>query len=203
MSIRHTRSIGTSADQVCCVIVVLGKPYVELADSSYIQSSTGLTSSITYVGAGWVSGKAHTFKLAIGNGPDPKSPLYEIEGQWTGTSTYSKKSKRAGEVFFDTVSEPTAPILVKPIEEQGEFESRRVWKSVADGIRRGDFDAASVAKTALENAERQKRKDEKDGKIAPFVTRLCTEVPSDPQYKALAALCKHKPEEETSWSFNK
>jgi len=185
------------------VVAVLGKPYVELADSSYIQSSTGLTSSITYVGAGWVSGKAHTFKLAIGTGPDPKTPLYEVEGQWTGASHYAKKSKHAGDIFFDTVAEPTGPIVVQPIENQGEFESRRVWKAVADGIRKGDFDAASVAKTTLENAERQKRKDEKEGKLAPFATRLCVAVPNDPQYRTLAAMCKHKPEEETSWAFNK
>lgn len=34
--------------------------------------------------------------------------------------------------------------------EMGEFESRKLWKLVAKGIREGDFDSASKEKTKIE-----------------------------------------------------
>ena len=70
-----------------------------------------------------------------------------------GTSTYTKVSgaslARVGQTFLEAAVDRT-PIAVKPIEEENEYESRRVWKDVADGIRKGDFEAASVAKSLLE-----------------------------------------------------
>ncbi|KAL8277101.1 hypothetical protein RQP46_010529 [Phenoliferia psychrophenolica] len=181
--------------------IFFGAPYVELSEHSYIQGSHGLTTTIEYKGKGYFSGKAHTFTASIGTGPSPKSPLYAIEGQWTGNSTYTKVSgsglATVSSLFLDAaVSRP--PINVVPIEEQNEFESRRVWKDVADGIRKGDFEAASVAKSALENSERQKRKDEAANGVT-FETRLFETLLDDPEYKVLAAMCKHKPESEESY----
>jgi len=42
------------------------------------------------------------------------------------------------------------------------MESRRVWREVADGIRKGDFETAGIAKSKLENEQRAKRKQEKE-----------------------------------------
>lgn len=119
-------------------------------------------------------------------------------------------------MFLDANKEGIrAPVTVRPVEEQNEYESRRAWKAVADGIRKGDFDAASVAKTALEvrfsfppsssssrysdltlmvvvqNAERQRRKDEAAAS-SPFKLRLCTKLVNDPEYKRLASMIKFK-----------
>lgn len=41
-------------------------------------------------------------------------------------------------------------MTVKELDDQGEFESRRVWREVADGIRKGDFNSASEAKIKIE-----------------------------------------------------
>lgn len=58
------------------------------------------------------------------------------------------------------------------------MESRRVWKDVADGIRRGDFESAGIAKSKLENEQRAKRKGEKeDG--SNHQLKLFTQVESD------------------------
>lgn len=66
--------------------------------------------------------------------------LYTIEGVWSGGASHYAKGSPAdkiGQVFYDSAS-PTTPMTVKPIEEQNEFESRRAWKAVADGIRKGE-----------------------------------------------------------------
>ena len=47
-----------------------------------------------------------------------------------------------------------------PLEQQGQWESRRLWGAVAAGIRGGDFEAASREKTKIENEQRQRRRDE-------------------------------------------
>ncbi|KAM0747745.1 protein KES1 [Meredithblackwellia eburnea MCA 4105] len=177
-----------------------GAPYVELSEHSYIQASHGLTTTIEYKGKGYFSGKSHTFTGLVGIGPSPKSPIYAVEGQWTGSSAFIKTgSKRVGEEFLNADVE-RVPITVKPIESQGEFESRKIWKDVADGIRSGDFEKASVAKSALENAERQKRKDELAEGVK-FQTRLFDHNADDDEYRTLAAMCKHKPEHEESWTY--
>lgn len=48
---------------------------------------------------------------------------------------------------------------VKPVEEQSEFESRRIWQKVSDALKSGDYATASAEKSAIENAQRQLRKD--------------------------------------------
>ncbi|KAI5474327.1 hypothetical protein MNV49_003542, partial [Pseudohyphozyma bogoriensis] len=181
-----------------------GAPYVELAETSFIQGSHGLTTTIEYKGKGYFSGTAHSFTSTISLGPSTSNhsnPIYVIEGTWTGTSNYVKGSPAAliGKPFLDA-TKPKKPMTVKPVEQMGEYESRRVWKTVAEGIREGDFEKASVAKSALENAERQKRKDELASGV-PFKIKFFNKVENSPDYATLAALCKHKPEKEEHYSF--
>ena len=129
-----------------------GSPYVELSDSSVIQGSHGLTTTIEYSGKGWVSGKAHTFKAVIAKGPHVSlsNSLYTIEGQWNGESHFAKGSPadKIGQLFIDAAG-PTNPITVKPIEEQNEYESRRAWKVVADGIKKGELCSANSRDDSL------------------------------------------------------
>ena len=54
-----------------------------------------------------------------------------------------------GSLFLDT-SSPKEEITVKPIEEQGDWESRRLWEKVAKGIRTGNYDEAAKDKTRIE-----------------------------------------------------
>jgi hypothetical protein len=75
------------------------------------------------------------------NGKSVKS----YEGTWTGIG----KVHKTEEVFTDSTV-PKIEVSVKPIEEQGEWESRRLWSKVANGIRTGDYDAASRDKSRIE-----------------------------------------------------
>ncbi|GAA5840278.1 hypothetical protein JCM11251_006684 [Rhodosporidiobolus azoricus] len=179
-----------------------GKPYVELAETSYIVASHGLTSTIKYSGKGWLSGSSHSHTTTVSQGLG-SSALYTLDGTWVGETKFVKPSKggKEGTVFLDAGEEGIRTrVTVKPIEEQGEYESRKAWKAVAEGIRKGDFDSASTAKTTLENSERQKRKDEQAAGT-PFQLRLFDKLPSDPEYRRLAAAIKFKPEEEDSYIY--
>ncbi len=46
---------------------------------------------------------------------------------------------------------------MKPIEQQGDWESRRLWEKVAKGIRSGNYDAAAQDKTRIEVSRKSAR----------------------------------------------
>lgn len=124
-----------------------GSPYIELTDTSHIQSSSGWLSTIKYQGKGYFSGKSHSFKVEltppIGSGSSFQASSFE--GQWNTTS----KDLRTGVVFTD-VTGPKEEVTVRPVEEQGEWESRALWFKVANGIRESDFETAAREKSRIE-----------------------------------------------------
>lgn len=171
-----------------------GSPYIELAETSYIQSSSGWLSTIKYQGKGYFSGKSHTFKAdltpPIGAGSGTQASSYE--GQWNTTS----KDTKTGVVFTD-VTGPKEEVTVQQVEEQGEWESRALWSKVAKGIREGDFDTAAREKSRIENEQRQRRRDEA---AASTTWQLKHFVHHDehPLYERLGRLFKaHPPTEDT------
>lgn len=122
--------------------LVWGSPYIELADTTAIVSDTGYIANIEYKGKGWVSGKAHSFKAVLShNGKTVRS----YEGNWTAIGKVSKTD----EVFTDATV-PKTEVTVKPIEQQGDWESRRLWAATAQGIRSGDYESASRDKSRIE-----------------------------------------------------
>lgn len=172
--------------------LIWGSPYIELTETTAIVSDTGCIANIEYKGKGWVSGKPHSYKATISeNGKTVRS----YEGSWVGIGKVSKTE----EVFTDATV-PKEEIQVKPIEAQGDWESRKLWAKVANGIRTGNYDEASKEKTRIENEQRQRRKDEAaagtEWKLVYF-----DYVESDPTYRALAKNIKHIPDEEEAYIF--
>ncbi|SPC67903.1 related to KES1 - Member of an oxysterol-binding protein family [Ustilago sp. UG-2017b] len=173
-----------------------GSPYVELTSNSYIQSTTGLLTTLSYTGKGYFSGKAHSFKATIGAGGNT---LYTVEGEWAGVCKYKGNSPSGGsnQVFWDASTE-REEVSVEAVEKQGEMESRKVWKTVANGIRTGDFDTASKDKARIENAQRQKRKDEAAAGT-PHQLTYFVHVDDDQEYSQLAAMFKGQPATEDAY----
>lgn len=173
-----------------------GAPYVELTGNSYIQSTTGLLTTLSYTGKGYFSGKAHSFKATIGAGGNA---LYTVEGEWAGVSKYKGKSVSGGsnELFWDA-STQREEVSVEAVEQQGDMESRKVWKTVAHGIRSGDFETASKDKARIENAQRQKRKDEAAAGTPHQLERF-VHLDNDQEYSQLAAMFKGQPATEDGY----
>lgn len=184
-----------------------GSPYIELTDNSYIASSTGFMTNIEYRGKGYFTGKSHSFKASIYS-PLPtassnasglptlsSTPKYIVEGTWTEQS----KVKGTGAPFTD-VSGPKFEVEVEETENSDPYETRVLWREVAKGIRSGDFEAASREKSKIENAEREKRKEEKaSGK--PWELRFFKQIDSDPEYERLGQLFNAQPSTEDTYVF--
>lgn len=123
--------------------IFYGSPYIELTNTSWIASSSGWVSTIEYKGKGYFSGKSHSFK-AIVTPPGSSNPKHTAEGVWHETS------KIDGADTFTDVRGPKEEVLVKDIEQQDEWETRKLWGHVSKGIRSGDFETASKEKTKIE-----------------------------------------------------
>jgi len=144
--------------------LITGSPYVELNGSTYIQSTSGYTARIDYSGKGWVSGKKNTFSAVLYPEGKEKDVIYKVDGQWTDTFQIKKGSDKKAAVIdtFDPKVTKTTPLIVAPIEQQDDFETRRAWKKVSDAINKGDMDKTSAEKTIIETRQREMRKQEKD-----------------------------------------
>ncbi|WFD18351.1 hypothetical protein MCAP1_000553 [Malassezia caprae] len=178
-----------------------GSPYIELTGDSYIYSSTGMLAKIHYSGRGYFSGKAHSFHASVSKSSTPTQHFFEASGIWAGESTVSKSSFEApGSVFWNADAHPRQEITVKPLEEMGEYESRRLWKTVADGIRSGNYDVASKDKSRIENEQRALRKQrEADG--TSHQLKHFDLIESDPDYAALIEPGKHQPATQQGYKF--
>jgi len=170
-----------------------GSPYIELTDTSYIQSSSGWLSTIEYKGKGYFSGKSHSFKAVV-TAPGSTSAKHTIEGTWHTTSKDSRG------VPFHDVQGPKEEVTVADVDAQGEWESRRLWKLVAKGIREGDYELASREKSKIENEQRQRRKDELAAG-EPWQLKHFVHVSNDAEYEKLGKMCKVQPATEDCYVY--
>ncbi|OGM42121.1 protein KES1 [Aspergillus bombycis] len=142
--------------------LIYGTPFIELEKTTRIVSSTGYVAKIDYSGKGWLSGKKNTFTAILYKESEgEKKPLYTVDGQWSDKFTIKDARTKAEVETYVVKNNKTTPLQLSPLEDQDLYESRRAWRDVASGIERGDMDAVSVAKSKIENAQRELRKVEK------------------------------------------
>lgn len=77
--------------------------------------------------------------------PGSNNAKRTFEGLWHTTS----KDTKTGETFHN-VEGPKEEVTVAPLEDMSEWESRKLWRAVAKGIREGDFETASREKSKIE-----------------------------------------------------
>ncbi|EDN94526.1 hypothetical protein SS1G_10400 [Sclerotinia sclerotiorum 1980 UF-70] len=132
----------------------------ELSGTSYIRSSSGFTTRISYSSKGWISGTPNTFSAIIYKKSE-NTPIFKAEGQWS--DKFNVKDMRSGEniLQFDASSLKRKSIKVKPLEQQKEFESRRAWRHVTQAINESDIFKIGKKKGKIENEQREMRKKEK------------------------------------------
>ncbi len=126
-----------------------GSPYIELAESTHICGGNFI-STIEYKGKGYFSGKSHQFKAVVAPAPGTGGVAKEhvIDGLWHTTSKFVSGPKSG--ISFHDVNGPKEEVTVGSEEKMDPFETRKLWKLVAKGIREQDFDAASREKSKIE-----------------------------------------------------
>lgn len=133
--------------------ILFGKMRIELGDHLIIKGPKYQV-DIDFKTKGFISG---TYDAIEGIVKDYQGKeYYEISGKWNDIIYYKDlrdKSAKKAILFNCHTSTPLKPI-VRPLEEQGELESRRLWKKVTDALAKRDHVVATDEKFKIENAQR-------------------------------------------------
>lgn len=93
---------------------------------------------------------------------------YTLTGRWDTMVELTNAVTRSSEVLFDAkVDERTKP-QPRPVQEQGEMESQRVWYACARLIHEENWALADKAKAAVEEFQRRYQRDIDRGTVQPY-----------------------------------
>ncbi|KAM0125303.1 hypothetical protein ACHAP3_009831 [Botrytis cinerea] len=158
---QHNETHLITQPPIHIVGIMSGSFNPELSGTSYIRSSSGFTTRISYSSKGWISGTPNTFSAIIYKDGCESTPIYKAEGQWSGE--FKIKDLRSGKCILqlNANSLKRKSLKVKPIEQQKEYESRRAWRYVTQAINENDVFKIGKEKGKIENEQRELRRKEK------------------------------------------
>jgi len=88
--------------------------------------------------------------------------LYTLDGYWSSVINITNCKTNETSVFFDSKTSPSMSKIVPPEDQELEYESRRMWTNVTKALAANDLDAATAAKTELEEEQRKTTKERHD-----------------------------------------
>lgn len=158
---------------------ILTVPWIELGGSVSITcQKTGYSANIEFITKPFYGNKKHRITGEV-FAPDDKKPFLTISGEWNGVME-GKFNERVCITAIPmstfllclALQEPTEFVnvnslriikkKVRPISQQEENESRKLWKDVTVGLKFNDIDKATTAKFTLEQKQREEAKDRKE-----------------------------------------
>ncbi|KAJ2837008.1 Oxysterol-binding protein 4 [Coemansia erecta] len=149
---------------ICSILT--GKPFLEMSDTTYIRSSKGYSAEFQWQTKAWFYGEYHKFTGKIFTDAAQtyvpgaeQDVLFALKGKWVADSYAVDQKTGAESVLFDVNAQPSADIVIKPVDQQSEIESRRVWQKVSEALASGNYDVASREKTDIEEKQRALRRE--------------------------------------------
>ncbi|AET40524.1 oxysterol-binding protein OSH6 Ecym_6132 [Eremothecium cymbalariae DBVPG len=133
--------------------ILFGKMRLELGDHMIIKGPNYHV-DIEFKTKGFISGTYDAIEGVVKDYND--NSFYEITGKWNDVM-YIKdlRTKNATpKVLFDVRLGNSLKPKVRPLEEQGEFESRKLWKKVTDALAVRDHKVATEEKFKIEDYQR-------------------------------------------------
>ncbi|OBT82802.1 hypothetical protein VE02_09019 [Pseudogymnoascus sp. 03VT05] len=135
--------------------ILFGKMKYELGDHSFVRCpELGLTADIEFKTKGYFTGSYNAIGGTIKNDKTGEV-LYELSGMWTGEMDIKNVVTGKKEVLFDAMKTKPTPPLVRPLEEQGERESQKLWYRTAQAVIARNHEVATDEKTAVEDMQRR------------------------------------------------
>lgn len=144
-------------------------PWIELGGTVTINSpQTGYRADIEFLTKPFYGGKRNRITAEV-YAPNEKKSFLSISGEWSGLmeAKYNDGPNKSTkpEVFVDVNRLPTFKKKVRPISEQEENESRRIWLEVTAGLHLNDIERATNAKCKLEQKQREEAKQRKEQNV--------------------------------------
>ncbi|XP_053974681.1 oxysterol-binding protein-related protein 9 isoform X1 [Hylaeus volcanicus] len=143
---------------------ILTVPWIELGGTAVIHcTQTGFQATVEFLTKPFYGGKRNRITCQITQ-PGEKKPFLVINGEWSGAMEAKWIDGRT-ETFADVKELLTQRKLVKPVCEQEEHESRKVWRDVTVGLRINDMEKATAAKCTIEQKQREEARLRKENNI--------------------------------------
>lgn len=145
--------------------ILSGVLHPEIEGTYYIPSTNGYTSSIEFSRKGLFgsSEKQHSFNAKLYREGVEDKPLFTLSGHWDSEFTIHDVEKGQDIETFNIVTAKTSSLMTDPLDEQDPWETRSAWRGVREALEKGDMQGAGDAKSALENGQRDMRKQEDSG----------------------------------------
>ncbi|MCJ1370993.1 hypothetical protein MMC20_002208 [Loxospora ochrophaea] len=135
--------------------ILFGKMKYELGDHSYVRCpEQHLVADIEFKTKGWVGGKYNAIEGVIKNDKTGET-LFEISGMWSGEMVIKNNMNGHKELLFNATNAKHTPPLVRPLEEQDDRESQKLWYKTVTALKERNQDAATDDKTRIEDQQRE------------------------------------------------
>jgi len=134
--------------------ILFGKMKYELGDHASVKCpETGLEVDIDFKVKGWMGG---SYNALGGYIKDSKGKnLYELSGFWHGEMFIKDLATGKKEVLFDATHAKETPPKSRPISEQSDRESQKLWLGVTKAIKVADQRVATDEKSRIEDQQRE------------------------------------------------
>lgn len=143
---------------VYCRGILFGKLKYELGDKMVVKCpDTGYEAVIEFKTKGFISGTYDAIEGEIINTKTGEE-LYSISGKWNDVMEIKNNKTGKKSEFFNTHKATTLKPKVRPLDEQLETESRKLWKSTIDALGKRDHTLATEEKFKVENEQRVQAK---------------------------------------------
>lgn len=157
---------------VYCRGILFGKLKMELGDHMVIRcEKLGLEADIEFKTKGFITGDYDVIEGTVKEISTLKT-LYTITGKWNGVMEI-QEGKGSKALFLDAQQTETFPLQVKPMEEQIDIESRKLWDSTIKALAENDHRVATDEKFKIEEEQRVQAREraEKGIKFEPKLFR--------------------------------
>ncbi|KAL4783151.1 hypothetical protein BJX76DRAFT_358287 [Aspergillus varians] len=135
--------------------ILFGKMKYELGDHSFVRCpENDLVADIEFKTKGYFSGTYNAIGGTIKN-EKTGEVYYEISGLWNDEMHIKSVHSHGKEVLFNARKSPPTFPTTRPIEQQGERESQRLWQNTVKAIIAQNHESATDEKTKIEDRQRE------------------------------------------------
>ncbi|OJJ46970.1 hypothetical protein ASPZODRAFT_151561 [Penicilliopsis zonata CBS 506.65] len=135
--------------------ILFGKMKYELGDHSYVKCpENNLVADIEFKTKGYFSGTYNAIGGTIKN-EKTGEVYYELSGLWNEEMYIKDVHTHKKELLFDASHAKHSPPLTRPIEEQSDRESQKLWLKTVKAIIARNHELATDEKTKIEDRQRE------------------------------------------------
>ncbi|QRD88538.1 putative oxysterol binding protein [Aspergillus flavus] len=135
--------------------ILIGKMKYELGDHSYVRCPENkLVADIEFKTKGYFTGAYNQIGGTIKNS-ETGQVYYELSGYWNKEMFITDVRTHKKELLFNASTATHTPPQVRPIAQQGERESQRLWQTTVKALLERNHEVATDEKTKIEDRQRE------------------------------------------------